>query len=121
MHDEWSIIFMLNVLEGSDYDSLHCQLVSQFQNARTTPSQTEVHYAIAFAGFEHKHRTAEQANVTKHQKNTPPKNQVICTNPKCKWQRGHATKNCWSEGGAAANKAPDWYKAMHDNRSTTAN
>src|SRR5882672_3450702 len=42
-HDEWSIVLMLNALKGSDYNSLRCQLVSQFQNARTTPSQTEVH------------------------------------------------------------------------------
>src|SRR5882672_10190485 len=52
--NEWSIILMLNVLEGSNYNSLHCQLVSQFQNAKMTPSQTEVHDAITFTGFEHK-------------------------------------------------------------------
>src|SRR5882672_3222905 len=121
MCNEWSIALMLNALEGSDYDLLCCQLVSQFQDARTTPNQTEFHDAIAFAGFEYKRRTAEQANVAKHQKNTLPKNKVICTNPKCKWQRVHVMKNCWSEGGAAAHKAPDWYKAMHDNRSTKAN
>src|SRR5882724_6184572 len=32
--DEWSIVLMLNALEGSDYNSLHTHLITQFQNAR---------------------------------------------------------------------------------------
>src|SRR5882724_12578564 len=83
-HDEWAIVLMLNALEGSHYDSICGQLVSQFQNARMTPSQAEVHNAIAFAGFEHKRRTAEQANFAKHQKDLSSKSRPKCTNPRCK-------------------------------------
>src|SRR5882672_8531225 len=48
--DEWSIILMLNALEGSDYDSLHGHLIAQFQNARIAPDQKEVYDSIAFSG-----------------------------------------------------------------------
>jgi len=52
--EEWSIVLMLNALEGSDYNSLCTHLIAQFQNAKTAPSQKEVYDAIAFAGYEHK-------------------------------------------------------------------
>jgi len=52
--EEWSIILMLNVLEESDYDSIHGHLIAQFQNSRTTPSQKEVYDSISFAGYKHK-------------------------------------------------------------------
>jgi len=49
--EEWSIVLILNVLEGSDYYSLHTHLIAQFQNARTAPSQKEVYDTIAFVGY----------------------------------------------------------------------
>jgi len=30
-------------------------------------------------------------------------------NPKCGWPRGHATKDCWFEGGTSAHKVPEWF------------
>src|SRR5882724_3962333 len=52
--EEWSIVLMLNVLKGLDYDSLHTHLIAQFQNARTTPSQKEVYDTIDFVGYKNK-------------------------------------------------------------------
>jgi len=52
--DEWSIVLRLNVLEGSDYDSLCGYLVTQFQNVKTALSQKEVYDSIAFVGYKHK-------------------------------------------------------------------
>jgi len=39
---------MLNMLNGSDYDSLCGHLITQFQNARTTPGQKECMTASLF-------------------------------------------------------------------------
>src|SRR6266481_7859961 len=41
--NEWSIVLMLNALEGTDYDSLRGHLISQFTSACTTPTRKEVH------------------------------------------------------------------------------
>src|SRR5882724_7064919 len=109
---------MLNVLEGSDYNSFHAHLISQFHNARTTPSQKEVYDTIAFAGYEHKQKTNEQAHVAKFQKDLVSKNKDRCMNPKCGWLRGHATKDCWFEGGASAHKAPEWWKEKQAKRTS---
>jgi len=104
--DEWSIVLMLNALEGSDYDSLRGHLIAQFQNAKITPDQKEVYDSIAFAGYEHKRRATEQAHIAKFQKGPPSRNDVRCTNPKCKSPKNHATEKCWFEGGTSAHLAP---------------
>jgi len=109
---------MLNVLEGSDYDSLCAQLIAQFQNARTTPSQKEVYNTIAFVEYEHKQKTNEQARIAKFQKDPGSKNKDRCTNPKSGWPRGHSTKDCWFKGGASAHKAPEWWREKHVKRTS---
>ena len=116
--EECSIVLMLNALEGSDYDSLHGHLITQFQNARTAPSQKEVYNTIAFAGYEHKWKTNEQAHVVKLQKDPVSKNTSRCTNPKCGWLKGHATKDFWFECGAWAHKAPEWWKEKQARRTS---
>src|SRR5882672_12313264 len=102
---------MLNVLKGSDYDSLHGHLIIQFQNARISPDQKEVYDSIAFAGYKHKRRAAEQSHVAKFQKGPSLRNDVRCTNPKCKSPKSHTTEKCWFEGGASAHLAPARWKA----------
>ena len=64
---------MLNVLKGLDYDSLCAHLISQFQNARTTPSQKELYNTIAFAGYEQKQKTNKQAHVANSRRTLFPR------------------------------------------------
>src|SRR5882724_13111214 len=109
---------MLNALEGSDYNSLHAHLIAQFQNARSAPSQKEVYDTIAFVGYKHKQKTNEQAHIAKFQKDPVSKNKDRCTNPKCGWLRGHATKDCWFEGGTSAHKAPKWWREKQAKRTS---
>src|SRR5882724_6570029 len=87
--EEWSIVLMLNALKGSDYDSLHGHLITQFQNARTAPSEKEVYNTIAFVGYKHKQKTNEQAHVAKFPKDPVSKNISRCMNIKCGWLKGH--------------------------------
>ena len=42
-------------------------------------------------------------------------------NPKCKYPKIHATKDCWHKGGTSAHKAPVWWKAIQAKKSTAEN
>jgi len=114
--EEWSIVLMLNAFEGSYYNSLHGHLITQFQYVKTAPSQKEVYNTIAFAGYEHKQKTNEQAHVAKFQKDPVSKNISRCTNLKCGWPKGHETKDCWFKVGISAHKAPEWWKEKQARR-----
>jgi len=39
-------------------------------------------------------------------------------NPKCSWPRGHATKDCWFEGGTSAHQAPEWWREKQAKRTS---
>ena len=121
--DEWAIVLMLNALKDTDYEPLHIQLLTCFQEEQHTLTQKSVYDAIAFAGYEHKRKSMEQANIAKSQKE-PRKGKKTCSNPNCKAPRQHATKDCWYEGRGSAHKAPEWFKELqarrkHEKENTT--
>ena len=106
---------MLNALEDTDYEPLCIQLLARFQEEQHTLTQKSVYDAIAFAGYEHKQKSTEQANVTKSQKE-PWKGKKTCSNPNCKAPRRHMMKDCWYKGRGSAHKAPKWFKELQARR-----
>jgi len=108
--DEWFIILMLNSLGGKEYDWLQKNLLTQFTNSKITPTSKDIVDAINFASYDH-HRepSKELANAAKaaggaHQKLKSKKGCTNCGNGH------HNIEDCWSEGGGAYGKAPDWWK-----------
>ena len=69
-------------------------------------------------GYEHKQKSKGQTHVAKFQKDPVSKNKDRCMNPKCGWPRGHATKDCWFEGGTSAHKAPKWWREKQAKRTS---
>jgi len=62
--DEWFIVLMLNVLDGSDYDWLCKNLLTQFMNMKITPTSKEIIETINLARYETCVNT-KQANAFK--------------------------------------------------------
>ena len=109
------IVLLLNALEDTDYEPLYIQLLTCFQDKLHTPTQKSVYDVIMFAGYKHKWKSTEQANVVKNQKE-PTKGKKTCLNPNCKAPRQHSTQDCWFKGGGSVHKAPDWWKELQVKR-----
>jgi hypothetical protein len=107
--EDWFIVLMLNSLDGTEYDWVRKSLVTQFASAKTAPSEKVVIEVINSAGYEKRH--GDQANVFKASKDSNPKKKCTnCGNPQ------HAFESCWTKGGGAAGKAPDWWKEAQEKR-----
>src|SRR5882724_13383490 len=62
--DKWFIVLMLNALDGSNYDWLCKNLLTQFMNTKITPTSKEIIETINLAGYETCVNT-KQANAFK--------------------------------------------------------
>jgi hypothetical protein len=106
MHKDWSIILMLNVLDGTNFNWLQKNPITQFTNARMKLTEKEVIEAINLTGYDR--QQIKQLHAFKAELNTKkPK----CTN--CKRTR-HGFKGLWVKGGSTADKAPEWWKKLQE-------
>jgi hypothetical protein len=103
-------MLMLNALDGTHFNWLHKNLVMQFSNAKTIPTEKEVTEAINLAGYDN--RRVKQANAFQQQEDVSPKKK--CTN--CGNTR-HLIDGCWEKGGGAEGKAQEWWKKSQDKES----
>jgi hypothetical protein len=107
MKEDWTIILMLNALEGTDLDWLRKNLITQFISSKTRPTEKEVIEAINLAGYDR--RQTDQVHAFKTQKESNPKQKMKCSN--CENNR-HVIEGCWAKGGGSAGKAPDWWNEL---------
>jgi len=91
--EDWTIILMLNALEGTDLDWLRKNLITQFTSSKTRPTEKEVIEAINLAGYDR--RQTEQVHAFKTQKESNPKQKMKCSN--CGNNR-HVIECCWAKG-----------------------
>ena len=119
--DEWFIVLMLNSLDGKGYDWLRKTLVTQFTNSKTTPTSKEIIDAINFANYDNCQESSKDlANALKVMNNSclKLKPKSACSN--C-GNRSHGVDDCWSEGGGAHRKAPNWWKKRETDKKHKTN
>ena len=110
--EELGAIVLLNALDGSDYDWVQKNLLTQFSNPKTIPTERDIIETINFAGSD-KHNVTNGVNVAKSNKPGSSKTNIRCTN--CQ-SRKHIFENCWAKGGGAEGKGPDWWKALQEKK-----
>ena len=119
--DEWFIVLMLNSLDGTEYDWLRKTLVTQFTNSKTTPTSKEIVDAINFANYDNRQESSKDlANALKVTNNSRSKSKPKSACSNC-GNRGHCVDDCWSEGGGAHGKAPDWWKKRETDKKHETN
>ena len=116
MSGNWFIVLMLKALDGTEYDWLQTNMLTQFTNVKITPTLKDVVDAINFACHDNCQESSKGLiNVFKTSGTpcTKGKSKVTCSN--CGMH--HNVSECWSEGGRACSKAPKWWKVKQAEKS----
>ena len=114
--DEWFIGLILNTLDGTEYDWLQKNMLTQFTNMKITPTSKDVVNAINFACYnDHQESSKDLVKVfkTSGAPRMKGKSKATCSNcGMC-----HDISECWSEGTRACGKAPEWWKVKQAEKS----
>ena len=109
---------MLNALDGTEYDWLRKNMLTQFTNMKITPTSKEVVNAINFACYDNRQESSKDlvnAFKTSGAPRMKGKSKATCSN--CGMR--HDISECWSEGGGACSKAQEWWKVKQAEKGKT--
>jgi len=106
----------VKLIDGTEYDWLQNKLLTQFTNSIITPTSNDIVDTINFSRYDHHQELSKElANAAKAvsgacQKSKPMKTCTTCNNGH------HNIEECWSKGGGAYGKAPDWWKKQQSDK-----